>query len=104
MGVYLELDSLHIAEPLLACAHPWAYLRKVNARLVIQGIVLVVAGSAVLGTARRLAEHAVPRSWPEPFGRRFDSDKPLRDFTWSYRAFGGGAVVLGLVWLVHGLS
>ncbi len=79
------------------------YLRRVSVRLVLQGIVLVVAGLAVLVTARRLAQHALPRSWPEPFGRRFDGANPLRDFTWGYRAFGGGAVVLGVYWIVEGL-
>ena len=64
----------------------------------------MLAGLAVLLKARRLAGHAVPRSWPEPFGRRFDAPNPLRDFTWGYRVGGSGAHVLGFAWLVQGLT
>ncbi len=72
-------------------------------RLVIQGIVVALVGVVIFLNSRRLAEHAVPRSWPEPFGRRFDGKDPLRDFTWGYRAAGVGAAVLGIFWLVQGL-
>jgi len=66
-----------------------------STRLVVQGIVLAFVGVVVLVTARRLAEHTLPRSWPEPFGRRFDGHNPVRTFTWGYRAFGVGSVLLG---------
>jgi hypothetical protein len=80
------------------------YLGGVSGRLVVQGVVAMLLGSAVLLTARRLARDAVPRSWPEPFGRRFDGPNPLRNLTWSYQAFGVGALILGFVWVLHGLT
>jgi hypothetical protein len=74
-----------------------------STRLVVQGGIVVLVGVLVLLGSRRLAEHAVPRSWPEPFGRRFDGQHPLRTFTWGYRLAGLGAVILGGVWVAQGL-